>query len=144
MRICDLKQKEVINVKDCKRLGYVCDIEFDCKNGYIIELIVPGTGKICGLFGRDTEFHFAKCVRLDQILFWLILKMVKNQLGTKKNKRTQKNKRKGKSHRKQFRKNLTAYAFLFYNNSIKGMLADSRNGGSNEVSVLRRRYNKSN
>ena len=31
-----------------------------------------------------------------------------------------------------------------YNNSIKEMLADSRNGGSNEVSVLRRRYNKSN
>ena len=48
MRICDLRQKEVINIKDCKRLGYVCDIEFDCKSGYILELIVPGTGKICG------------------------------------------------------------------------------------------------
>lgn len=32
MRICDLRQKEVINIKDCKRLGYVCDIEFDLKN----------------------------------------------------------------------------------------------------------------
>ena len=41
-------------------------------------------------------------------------------------------------------KNLTLHTFLFYNNSIKEMLADSRNGGSNEVSVLRRRYNKSN
>ena len=27
MRICDLRQKEVINIKDCKRLGYVCDID---------------------------------------------------------------------------------------------------------------------
>ena len=29
MRIYDLKQKEVINVKDCKRLGYVGDVDFD-------------------------------------------------------------------------------------------------------------------
>ena len=40
MRICDLRQKEVINIKDCKRLGYVCDIEFDCsghrKNMWVI------------------------------------------------------------------------------------------------------------
>ena len=49
MRICDLRQKEVINIKDCKRLGYVCDIEFDRKTGCITQLIVPGTGKICGL-----------------------------------------------------------------------------------------------
>ena len=47
MRICDLRQKEVINIKDCKRLGYVCDIEFDRKTGCITQLIVPGTGKIC-------------------------------------------------------------------------------------------------
>ena len=46
MRICDLRQKEVINIKDCKRLGYVCDIEFDRKTGCITHLIVPGTGKI--------------------------------------------------------------------------------------------------
>ena len=46
MRICDLRQKEVINIKDCKRLGYVCDIEFDRKTGCITQLIVPGTGKI--------------------------------------------------------------------------------------------------
>ena len=38
MRICDLRQKEVINIKDCKRLGYVCDIEFDRKTGCITHL----------------------------------------------------------------------------------------------------------
>ena len=27
MRICDLKQKEVINIKDCKRLGFVGDVK---------------------------------------------------------------------------------------------------------------------
>lgn len=27
MTICDLKQKEVINIKDCKRLGFVGDVD---------------------------------------------------------------------------------------------------------------------
>ncbi|MBQ8638251.1 MAG: YlmC/YmxH family sporulation protein [Lachnospiraceae bacterium] len=61
MRICDLKQKEVINICDCKRLGFVCDIEFDCATGRITAIVVPGIGKICGLFGRDTEFIIPFC-----------------------------------------------------------------------------------
>ena len=35
MRFCDLQQKEVINVCDCKCLGCVCDLEFDEKDGFI-------------------------------------------------------------------------------------------------------------
>lgn len=61
MRICDLKQKEVINVCDCKRLGFISDVEFDCVTGCIHALIIPGIGKICGLFGRDTEYIIPFC-----------------------------------------------------------------------------------
>ena len=42
MRICELKRSEVINVCDCKRLGFVGDIEFDPHTGQIRALIVPG------------------------------------------------------------------------------------------------------
>lgn len=56
MRVCDLKQKEVINVCDCKRLGCVSDLIFDECTGCIEAIIVPGIGKICGIFGRDTEY----------------------------------------------------------------------------------------
>ena len=56
MRICELKQKEVINICDCKRLGFITDVEFDCNTGCIYELIVPGPAKICGCLGRDTEY----------------------------------------------------------------------------------------
>ena len=32
MRFCEFRKKEVISIKDCKRLGHVCDMEFDeCK-----------------------------------------------------------------------------------------------------------------
>ena len=41
MRISELKQKEVINVKDCKRLGFVGDVDFDMKTGCMLAIIVP-------------------------------------------------------------------------------------------------------
>lgn len=56
MRFCDLRQREVINVRDCQRLGFVADIEFDHECGKICKLIIPGPGRFCGIFGRDAEF----------------------------------------------------------------------------------------
>lgn len=56
MRLFDLKQKEVINCKDCQIIGSVCDVDFDVKNGHIINIIIPGPCKICGLIGRDQEY----------------------------------------------------------------------------------------
>lgn len=64
MRICDLRQKEVINIRDCQRLGYVADIEFDVCTGCICQLIVPGPAKFCGFFGREIEYTIGwRCVK---------------------------------------------------------------------------------
>lgn len=64
MRICELREKEVINTCDCKVLGCVVDIDFDLCNGQIEAIIVPGPGKVCGIFGVDSEYiiPFA-CIR---------------------------------------------------------------------------------
>ena len=56
MRICDLRQKEVINICTCRRLGFVSDMEFDLCSGCIRAIIVPGVGKFWGIFGRNTEY----------------------------------------------------------------------------------------
>lgn len=56
MRLCELKQKEIINTCTCRSLGCPSDVEFDCKTGMLTALIVPGPGKFCGLFGRECEF----------------------------------------------------------------------------------------
>ena len=53
----ELKQKEVINVKDGCRYGYVSDIEFCPCKGHIKKIIVPGPAKVFGMFGRDGEFY---------------------------------------------------------------------------------------
>lgn len=60
-RIYDLKQKEVINVKDCKRLGFVGDVDFDMETGCLLALIVPGPGCICGFLGREKEYIIPFC-----------------------------------------------------------------------------------
>lgn len=72
MRIYDLRDKEVVNVKDCKVLGCVVDVDFDSCTGCILALIVPGPGRICGVFGRDMEYVIpwkrVKCIGPDVIL----------------------------------------------------------------------------
>lgn len=50
MRICDLKEKEVINVCDGRRLGFVEDVEFDLCSGCITHIIVPGPCKFLGFY----------------------------------------------------------------------------------------------
>ena len=56
MRLWDLKEKEVINVCDCKRLGCVTDVEIDICKGMIEKIIVPGPGKCCGFLGPEYEY----------------------------------------------------------------------------------------
>ena len=56
-RMYELRQKEVINICDGCRLGYVSDLEIDCSKGIIITLIIPGSGKLFGLFGHEKEYR---------------------------------------------------------------------------------------
>jgi len=53
----DLRQKEVINTKDGTRYGFVSDLEINMQEGKITAIIVPGPGRVLGVFGRDHEFR---------------------------------------------------------------------------------------
>ena len=46
----DFKHKEVINITDGKRLGFVQDVTADFKTGTINEIIVPGNTKFFNIF----------------------------------------------------------------------------------------------
>lgn len=56
MLFSDLKCKSVINLKDCKCLGKVGDLEFDECTGQICKLIIPGNNKFAALFGGEPEY----------------------------------------------------------------------------------------
>ncbi len=54
-RIADMRNKEVVNVKDGSKLGYVDDVEFDTSNAELTALVVYGKAKFFGLFGREED-----------------------------------------------------------------------------------------
>ena len=66
-----LREKEVINCRDCERLGYVGDIEFDICTGLITHIIVPGYVKY-GDFRKDHEYVISRC-NIKQISVDIIL-----------------------------------------------------------------------
>lgn len=41
LRSCELRQKEVVNIRTAERLGYVEDIDIDTGTGYIKNIVVP-------------------------------------------------------------------------------------------------------
>ena len=69
----DFKHKEVINVCDGKRLGYVQDVCADLETGKITSIIVPGrTNKLMNLFSNVNDiiipWERIKCISEDLIL----------------------------------------------------------------------------
>ena len=63
-RIRDLKCKEVINICDGCRLGYVDDVEIRVPEGQVIAVIVYGPCRFFGLFGRGEEFYIPwECIQ---------------------------------------------------------------------------------
>ncbi len=53
--INELRAKEVINVSDGARLGYISDVEIDLDTGRLIAVVVPGTYRLMGLLGREDD-----------------------------------------------------------------------------------------
>lgn len=54
-RTAELKQKEVINLSDGRRLGFVSDVEINMEDGRLEAIIIPGPGRLFGLIGKDGE-----------------------------------------------------------------------------------------
>lgn len=54
MLFTEFKKKEVISIKDCKRLGHVCNIEIDEKSGCICKILVPGCKNIWSMLTDDS------------------------------------------------------------------------------------------
>ncbi len=54
-RATDLRHKEVINISDGRRIGFVSDVEINFDDGTVEALIVPSGARMLGLIGRDDE-----------------------------------------------------------------------------------------
>ena len=54
-KICELRKKEVINIKDGTRIGYASDVEIDLNSARITSIIIYGKLKLFGLLGRQKD-----------------------------------------------------------------------------------------
>ena len=54
-RVSELRYKEIINVSDGSRYGWVGDVEVDLDSGQVRALVVPGRLRLFGLLGREED-----------------------------------------------------------------------------------------
>lgn len=57
VRVSDLRLRDVVNVVDGRRLGMIKDFELDFEVGRIKSILLPSSGKILGLFGRNDDLE---------------------------------------------------------------------------------------
>lgn len=55
VKISDFQIKDVVNVFDGRKLGNIGDIEINLHSGRIEAVIIGGTGKVLGFFGKEDE-----------------------------------------------------------------------------------------
>lgn len=69
-RIADMRQKEVINLHNGMRLGYVDDVEINILEGNLSAIIIGGALKFFGLLGRydDIVIPFEKIEKIGDDL----------------------------------------------------------------------------
>ncbi|MED3573495.1 YlmC/YmxH family sporulation protein [Cytobacillus praedii] len=55
IKISEFQLKDVVNVSNGKKLGNIGDIDINIQTGKIDAVIIGGTGKVLGFFGRDED-----------------------------------------------------------------------------------------
>ncbi|MCG0276974.1 MAG: YlmC/YmxH family sporulation protein [Thermanaeromonas sp.] len=56
IKVSELRQRDVINVVDGRRLGFIKDVELDVAEGKIKALVLPGQGgKFLFFFGHNED-----------------------------------------------------------------------------------------
>jgi YlmC/YmxH family sporulation protein len=70
--LAELRGKEVINIDDGRKLGFIDEAEFDSVGGGISSLIIYGGAKFLGIFGREDDivipFSDIDLIGIDTIL----------------------------------------------------------------------------
>lgn len=56
VRTSELREKDVVNTVDGRRLGYIYDLDIDPDTGQIKALVIPGPARFW-IFGRRTDIE---------------------------------------------------------------------------------------
>lgn len=83
LRISELRMRDVVNVADGRRLGFLKDIDIDLEMGRIKSLVLPGQSKFLSWFGSRTDDIVIPWDRIKKIGVDVILVDASTYLDTK-------------------------------------------------------------
>ena len=63
MKLSELQKKDIINIKDGKKIGKIIDVEFDSNNGYMIHFVIEKTHFLRNIFSTSEDL----CIKFTQI-----------------------------------------------------------------------------
>ncbi|GAE24164.1 hypothetical protein JCM9140_74 [Halalkalibacter wakoensis JCM 9140] len=81
MKISELQVKDIVNMDNGKRLGHLTDLEINLSTGAIEALIINSSGKMMGLFGKESEEVVIPWKNIIRIGSDVILVEVPNHYG---------------------------------------------------------------
>ncbi|MGE5653012.1 MAG: YlmC/YmxH family sporulation protein [Bacillota bacterium] len=66
VKISDLRDKEIVNATDGRRLGFFEDVDVDLETGHISAFVIPMRAKFLGVFGRENSLviSWSKIVKI--------------------------------------------------------------------------------
>ena len=53
MKLSELQRKDIINIKDGKKVGRIIDVKFDPSNGYMIKFVIERTHFVRNLLSTN-------------------------------------------------------------------------------------------
>ena len=54
-RVIELRNKQVVSVRDGSVIGFIHDIEIDTKNGNVCSVVILGKPRFFGIVGREED-----------------------------------------------------------------------------------------
>lgn len=54
-RMTEFRYKDVVNLRDGLRLGYVSDVEIDMETAQLVSIVIYGKARFFGIFGKKED-----------------------------------------------------------------------------------------
>jgi len=55
MKLSELQKKDIVNIKDGRKIGKIVDVEFDVSSGYMIHFVIEKAHFVRSLFSSTEE-----------------------------------------------------------------------------------------
>lgn len=81
--LSEMRNKEIINIKDGARIGYVDDVEFDTETATIRSFIIYGRTRFWGFLGKEDDLVIT-CDEIEVVGVDTILVSMENTNLTKR------------------------------------------------------------